>query len=35
MRVKYGKSSNWKHQSKLDLKNLHIDSILDCKTDGE
>ena len=35
MRVQDKRNSKWKHPPKRDLLNLHLDSILDCKVDGE
>ena len=35
MRVQDGSNLKWKHPSKPDLLNLHTDSILDCKIEGE
>ena len=35
MRVRDGNNLKWKHPPKRDLLNLHLDSILDCKIDGE
>ena len=35
MKVRVGKKLKWKHQPKGDLLNLHKDSILDCKIEGE
>ena len=35
MRVQDRRNSKWKHPPKRDLLNLHLDSILDCKVDGE
>lgn len=35
MRVKDGKNLKWKNQPKPGLPNLHIDSIFECKIDGE
>ena len=33
--VQDGNNLKWKHPPKCDLLNLHIDSILDCKIEGE
>ena len=35
MRVEAGRNLKWKPPLKHDLLNLHLDSILDCKIDGE
>ena len=35
MRVEVRRNLKWKHPPKRNLLNLHLDSILDCKIDGE
>ena len=35
MRVEAGSNLKWKHPPKRDLLNLHINSLLHCKIDGE
>ena len=35
MRVQDGRSSKWKYPFKCDLQNLHLESVLNCKIDGE